>query len=107
MQLRCERLLNLVPFAGPQHSVVDKNAGQLGTDRTVRQSRSHRRVHSAAQRTDDTLFADLLANLSDRRIDIGLHRPGRLAAANLIDEVTQQLRAFRSMSDFGVELETI
>ena len=52
-------------------------------------------------------LTDLLPDLLDRRLDIGLHGPGRFAPADVIHEVSKQLRAVRRVRDFGMELQAI
>ncbi len=107
MQLRCEGLCYLITFTGSQDAIIDEDAGELITDRPVRQRRRNRGIHAAAQRTDDSLLADLFTDLPNRGLDIGLHGPGRFAAANSVDEVAENFRSFRRVRHFWMELQAI
>ena len=105
--LRGKRLLHLITLTRPQHPIVDENTSQLVADRSMGQRRRHRRIHPAAQRTNHSFLADLLPNLLHRRLDIRLHRPGRLAATDIVDEIPKNLRPFRRMRHFGMKLKAI
>ena len=103
MQLLAAKVfLHLISLAGPQDAVIDENAGQLIADGSMGERRRDRRIHAAAQRADDSFLADLFANLLHCRLDIRLHRPGRLAAANFVDEIaknTSPLPAYARLPD--------
>ena len=100
-------LLDLLTLAGTQHPVIDENTGQLIADRTMRQSRCHRRIHPTAQGTNHPLRPDLLTNLLHSSVDIRAHRPGRFAAADVVDKILENRGTFGGMGYLGVKLQTI
>ena len=89
MELLGKRLFDLFLLSTPKQAVVDEDTGQLVADGPMGEGRRHRRIHPAAQGANHSLLADLLANLLHRRIHIRLHRPGRFAAANVVDEIAE------------------
>src|SRR5689334_4906434 len=107
MQVRGESLLHLVAFTGPQHSIVDEDAGQLVADGPMGRRCRDGRIHPSAQGAKPALLPDLLATLLDRGFDIPLHGPRRLAAADLTDEISNQLCAVRGVRDFAMDLEAV
>ncbi len=107
MHLRREGFLDLVTFTGTQHPVVDENAGQLIADRTVRERGRHRGIHPAAQGADHPLRPDLLPDLFNGRVDIGAHGPGRLAAADIVNEVLEDRGALGGVRHFRMKLKTV
>ncbi len=65
------------------------------------------RIHPAGQRQQHAAIANLFADRADRVVDEGAHRPLRLTAADVEDEVAQQRQAVLRMHHFGVELHTV
>src|SRR4029450_12552713 len=51
---------DLLGFPLPQQTMIDKDTGQLATDRALHKSSRHGGVDSARQAADDVLAADLL-----------------------------------------------
>ena len=102
-----EGFANGLDLALAEQAVIDENAGQLVADCAMRERRRHRRIHPAAQRADHPRPADLLPDLPHRRVDIGLHRPRGLTAADVVDKVAQDRCAFRRVGDLGMKLETV
>ena len=107
MKLLCKRLFDLFFLSRPKQPIVDEDTGQLVADGPMGKGRRHRRVYPATQGANDSLLADLPADLLHRCIHIRLHRPSRLAAANVVDEIAKQRRSFRRMNDFRMKLEAI
>ena len=78
-------------FVFPQQSIVDQDAGQLGTDGTKEQRRRHRGIDAAGESADDAVCAHFRANAVDRFVRKISHGPGTVTAANVGEEVLQQL----------------
>ena len=100
-------LLNLRSFLATQQAVVDEHAGQLLSDGTMGQRRRDGRIHTAAQCADGLASAHRVPNLCDRRLDVGAHRPGRLAAAYVMHEVLQYSESADRVRDLGMKLQAI
>src|SRR5262249_44547906 len=66
---------------------------------------SHAGIHPAAQPQDDALAADLGADLSDGLLHIVVHGPVPRAAADVMDEIAQDLSAPWRMHHFRVKLQ--
>lgn len=88
-------------------AVVDEDAGQLVADGLVDQQGCDGAVDAARKRADDTLVAHLRADLLDRLLPVGRHRPVALDAGNVVNEITDQLGAIRRMHDLGMELHAV
>ncbi|MEY3851825.1 MAG: hypothetical protein RI910_805, partial [Verrucomicrobiota bacterium] len=56
---------------------------------------------------DDLGLADLLADLTDGGLDVVVHLPGRLAAADAEQEVAEDVDAALGVGDLGVELDAV
>ena len=52
-------------------------------------------------------LTDLLADLADGRLDVVVHLPGRLAAADAEEKIAEDIDAALGVGDFGVELDTV
>ena len=107
MHLRGKRLLNLIAFTGPQHAVVHKHTGQLIADGFVRQHGGHGRIHAAAEGAEHAALADLLADLLHGGFDVGPHGPGGFTRADVVHEISQNLRPFDRMNHLGMELQAV
>jgi hypothetical protein len=73
--------------------VIDEDAGQLVADRLVDQDRGDRAVDPARKPADHAAIADLFADFGDLGLAEFGHRPVAGKAADLVDEVGDQLRA--------------
>ena len=89
-----------------EQPVVDEDARQLGADGLEQERGDDRGIDPARESADDAPVSDAFANEGDLLVDERTHLPGPLAAADLADEVPQQLAPKGSVGDFGVELET-
>ena len=87
--------------------VSTKTHVSWGPDGPVHQRGRHRGVDAAGEPADDPLVADLGADLLDRGVDDGRHRPGRLAAADVVEEATQQRLTVGGVDHLGVELHAV
>ena len=87
--------------------MVDEHAGQLLADRLVDQHRRDRAVDAARQAADHLALADLRADVGDLGLAIGGHRPVAGAAADVADEIGDQLAAVGRVHDLGVELSAV
>ena len=99
-----EGVHDLLRLVQAQQAVVDEHAGELLADRPVDQRRGDRRIDAARQAEDHLVVADLLADLRDRLGDVIGHVPVAGAAADLVHEALQQLRALQGVRDLGMEL---
>ena len=90
---QADDLLGLVRAHQP---VIDEDAGQLVADRLVDQHRRHRAVDAARQAADHPALADLRADLGDLGVAELGHRPVAGQAADVADEIGEQLAAVRA-----------
>ena len=88
-------------------ALVDEHAGELVADRLVQQHGGDGAIDAAREAADHPSLADLLADLLDRLVAIGRHRPVARAAADVAHEVREQLAAFGRMHDLGVEHQPV
>ena len=87
--------------------MVDEDAGQLVADRLVDQHRRDRAVDAAGKAADHPAVADLLADLGDLGgAELG-HRPVAGEAADVADEIGEQLAAVGRVDDLGVEHQAV
>ena len=104
-QVAAEGLLHLVPLVQPEQSVIHEDAGQPVAHGTVHQHRRHRGVHPTGESADHPLVgADHLADAGDLGLDEVSRRPVGRAAADLEEEVVEDLAAPGRVGDFGMEL---
>lgn len=102
-----EQAFDLFAFVHAQQAVIDEDAGELLADRLVDQHRGDRAVDAARQAAQHALAADLFADLGDLGgAELG-HRPVARAAADVADEIRDQLGAIGGVDDLGVELRAI
>ena len=100
-----EGALDLLALVQPEQAVIDEDAGELVADRAVDQRRRDRRVHAAGESADDALVgADQLADPGDLGLDEVARRPVGRAAADLEEEVGEDLAAARRVRHLGMEL---
>ena len=107
MELLAEDLLHHLGLALAQHAVVDKDASQLVADRTVHERGHHGGVHAAGEGEDDLLVPHLLADLRDLVLHDVVHGPGGHEAADVKEEVREQLAAVLGVAHLGVELRGV
>ena len=100
-----ENLLYHLRLARAQQAVVDKNAGELGSDCLVQQSRRHARVHPAAQAEHHVLLPDLGADFLHGLLEVAAHGPAFAAPANPVDKVGDDFAAARRVHDLGMKLQ--
>ena len=107
MPLGGHHIDHAVTLATPEQPVVDEDAGQLITDCAVHQCGRDRGVDAATERADDLAVADLPAQRLDGRLDEQLRLPGPRAAADVDEEVAQDVAAQRRVRDLEVELDAV
>src|SRR5436190_21283808 len=100
-----EHLAHDLGFPAAEHAVVDEDAGELVADGFVNERRRHAGIDAAAEAEDHAFVADLRADLFDGLLDVAAHRPAFAAAADVVDEVRDDLLAPRRVGDFGMKLE--
>ena len=88
-----------------QQARVDEDAVEVLADGLVQQHGRHRRIHAARKRQHDLVVAQLLAQFAHGSLHKTLRGPRLPAAADVHDEVFEQLRAVGRMVHFGVELD--
>src|SRR5262249_22892628 len=86
--------------------VIDKEACKTRAYGARDQSGGYGRIDPARQSANRMSFADLFANLCDGVFDERIHRPIATAPADR-EKVRQDPFALRSVSDFGMELDSI
>jgi hypothetical protein len=87
--------------------MIHKNASQLRADGSLRESGCYRRVNTAGQGTYGLARSNLLSNLSHTLLDKGLGRPFSLKAANVEQEIVDDVCPMRGVGHFGMELQPI
>ena len=87
--------------------MIDKDAGELAADCLGEQNCCNGGVYTARERTERTSCADLCAQFLDGLLNEGIHAPGARTFADVIDEITQNLRAVFCVHDLGMELHSI
>ena len=87
--------------------MIDEHAGELVADRLVDQHRRDRAVDAAGQPADHPAPADLLADVLDRLVLEGAHRPVAAALRDLAHEIAEQRRALRRVHHFEMELRGV
>ena len=97
-------LLDLLGLALAQQAVVDEHARELVADRLVHDRRGDGGVDAAGQAADDVLVADLRADQRDLLVDDVGHRPVRLDAGDVVEEVLEHGLALLAVQHLGVEL---
>ena len=98
---------DLVGLVLPHHPVIDEDAGEAVSDRTVDEQRGGGRVDTAGEAADRLRLADLRPDLLDLVLDHRCGRPLLAAAADIAEEPGQNLGAVRRVDDLGVELDPV
>ena len=107
VEVRPERLDDLLGLVLAQEAVVDEHAGQLVADRLVHEQRRDRGVDAAGEPADDLLGADLRADALDLLLDHRGGRPGGRRAGDLVEEALEHPLPLRRVHDLGVELDGV
>ena len=103
-ELVAQVLLHALEFVFAQHAVVDEDAGELAADGLVDQHSGDGRIDAAGEAADDVAVADFLADGFDGGLDEVGRGPVAGGAADVEDEVLEELRPERRVVDFGVKL---
>src|SRR6478672_3791740 len=98
---------DLLGLAQPHQAVVNEHAGKLVADRLVDEHRRDRAVDPARKAADHATVSDLRADVRDFGVLEARHRPVAGAAANVPDEIGEQLSAVRRVHHLGVEHEAV
>jgi hypothetical protein len=99
--------LNVLRLVLAQQPVVHQHARELVPYRPVHEQRSHGRVDAARQPADHAAVADLGADPLDLLLDDRSWAPGRLAPADVREEVLEDVLAVRGVDDLRVELDSV
>ncbi len=90
-----------------QQTVVHEDAGQLLADGLGQHGSADGGIDAAGQGAEHFSVADLFAQSLDVVFHEGVHLPVAGAAADIVDEVTENFRAVRGVEDLGVELHGV
>ena len=104
IKLLGEDLLHLLGFALAEQPVVDEHAGHLASNRTGAEGRHHGGIHAAGERQDHAVLAHGRTELVRHGLDQVVHGPRCLEAADVEQEVLEQLLAVLGVLDLGMEL---
>ena len=107
VELLGKDFLDLLGLTLAQQTVIDENAGHLTSHRTGAQCGNHGGVHAAGQRQDHAVLAHSGAELLCHGLNQVVHGPVLLKAADVEQEVPEQLLAVLGVLDFGVELRGV
>src|SRR4029450_10013755 len=97
----------LAAIVQSKQAMVNEYAGQLVADRLVDQDRSDRAIDATPPPPAALPLADLFADLGTLRFAIGRHRPVAFQPTHAMDEVGDQFRSVRRVSDLGMELGAV
>ena len=103
-QLVAQIFLHADEFVFPQDSVIHKDASELAANRHVHQHCRDRGIYPARQPADHVPLPDLFADPGDCGLNEVLWSPVPLRAADIEDEITEQLSAEGRVMHFGVKL---
>ena len=98
---------DLLALVLAHQAVVDEDARELVADRAVHEQRGDRRVDAAGQAADDLAVADLGADARDLLLDDRRRRPRHVAAADVAQEVREDVLPVGRVDDLGVELDPV
>ena len=107
LEVAPEEFVDRIPLAEAQEAVVDKDAGELVTDRLVDEGGCHGGIDPSAQAQNDTAITDLIADLGADALNEGTHGPVALAAANAVKEVLEDCLAPGGVVHLGMKLHAI
>ena len=100
-----EHLLHLLRLAVAEESVVDEDAVEARADRLVKEHRRDGRIDAAGESEHNLVVAYLLLQLRHRVVDPRRQLPVGVGAADVEDEVGDDLLSVLRMDDLGVELD--
>ncbi len=98
---------DLLALALAHEPVVDEHAGELVAHGSMNQQRGHRRVDPAGEAADHLAVAHLLADAADLLLGHRRGVPAHVAAADVLQEAGEDLRAVWGVDDLGVELDPV
>ena len=107
VQMLAEVTLDLCAFIHPEETGVHKDTGELCPDRLVDQRGYDDRVNATGKSTDDLLVANLLPDGSNGFVDKGAHGPQTLGTADVVEEVSEDIRTPRRVRHFDVNLRRV
>ena len=87
--------------------MIDKDTGEVPSNRLGEKYRGHGGVHAAGEGAKRASAADPFAEFLDRFPDERPHMPCARAAADIVDEVPQNLRTVLRMHNLRMELNGI
>src|ERR1041385_967059 len=93
-------------FAAAQNTIIYKNAGELAPNGFVQQGRRDARIDTTAQAKNHFFIAYLSTNVIDRLADVIAHRPFPAAAADVMDEIADDLLSSRRVHYLRMKLQT-
>src|SRR4029453_10928245 len=96
---------DLLGFPLPQQTMIDKDTGQLATDRELHQSRRHRGVDTTRKAADDVLAADLLLDGLHWLVDDIGRSPIRRTSGDGVQEMLQHPLAMLGVQYLRVPLD--
>ncbi len=103
-QMGSEGLLHLLPLVEAQQAVVHENAGEPVADGAVHEPGGHGGIHTTGETADRlALPAEEGPDAPDLMLDEMAGRPIRRAAADIEQEVVEDLPTARRMRHLGVE----
>ncbi len=105
-ELVAQVLLHILEFVFAQHAVVYEDAGELAANGFVHQHCCDRRIDPAGETANHVPLADFFADCRDGSFDEVSGSPVTLCAADVEDEVPDELRAERGVVDFGMKLHS-
>ena len=107
LEITPEEFVYRIPLAEAQEAVVNKDAGELVTDRLVNERGRHGGIDPSAQAQNDTAITDLIADLGADALNEGTHGPVALTAANAVKEVLEDCLAPGGVVHLGMKLHAV
>ena len=102
-----ERLEDLPALVLAQEARVHEDAAEPLPHGLAQENRRDGRVDAARERAEDDARLQLLAQARDRRVAEARHRPRRLRAADVVEEVLEHLGAVLGVVDLRVALDAV
>ncbi len=107
VEVRPERLDDLLGLVLAQQAVVDEHARELVADRLVDEERRDRRVDAAREPADHLLGADLRADALDLVLDHRRGRPRGRGPGDVVEERLEHSLPLGRVHDLRVELHAV
>ena len=107
VEVAAEGLLHILALVLAHEAVVDEDAGELVADGLVGEEGGYRRVHPAGKPAHHLLVAHLAADALHGLLDDGSRRPGRGNAADLVQEILQDVLAVDGVAHLRMELHAV